>query len=68
MTTFSVDGESPVSVESAPVIQLTPDGQRWWDGAHWQPVATSYPPNALRKPDGSEWWDGQNWRRVPSGS
>lgn len=63
----SVDGESPVSVEGAPVIQLTPDGQQWWDGAQWQPVATSYPPNALRKPDGSEWWDGQNWRRVPSG-
>jgi hypothetical protein len=64
----SVDGESSVSVEGAPVIQLTPDGQQWWDGAKWQPTATSYPPHALRKPDGSEWWDGERWRPVPSDS
>ena len=65
---IAVDGESPVSVEGAPVIQLTPDGQQWWDGAQWQAVAVSAPPNALRKPDGSEWWDGQTWRQVPSSS
>jgi hypothetical protein len=55
-------------VEGAPVIQLTPDGQQWWDGTEWQPVSASYPPHALRKPDGSEWWDGQNWRQVPGDS
>jgi hypothetical protein len=63
-----VDGENPVSVEGAPVIQLTPDGDQWWDGGQWQPTATSFPPHALRKPDGSEWWDGQKWRQVPSES
>ena len=65
---IAVDGENSPSLEDAPVIQLTPDGQQWWDGAQWQSTATSYPPHALRKPDGSEWWDGQNWRPVPAGS
>lgn len=63
-----VDGENTVSVEGAPVIQVSPDGSEWWDGTEWQPTATSYPPQALRKPDGSQWWDGQNWRPVPGGS
>jgi hypothetical protein len=65
---IAVNGENPLPPIDAPVIQLTPDGQQWWDGARWQPTATSYPPHALRRPDGSEWWDGQSWRQVPSGS
>jgi hypothetical protein len=62
---IAVDGENSMSVEAAPLIQLTPDGLQWWDGAQWQSTATSYPPHALRKPDGSEWWDGQAWRPIP---
>lgn len=50
---------------NAPVVQLTPDGSQWWDGAEWQSTATSYPPHAARSQDGGQWWDGQSWRSVP---
>lgn len=62
---IAVDGDGDRAPENAPVIQLSPDGNQWWDGAQWQETATSYPPQALLKPDGSEWWDGQSWRPAP---
>jgi hypothetical protein len=65
---IAVDGDGSPAPENAPVIQLTPDGQQWWDGSQWHSTATSYPPHAVRKPDGSQWWDGQNWRPVPGNS
>jgi hypothetical protein len=64
---IAIDGERAAPPANAPVIQLTPDGNQWWDGSQWQATATSAPPHAARKPDGSEWWDGQAWRVVPRG-
>jgi hypothetical protein len=45
---------------------LSPDGQYWWDGTRWAPVADAPPSNALLSPDGTEWWDGTSWHIVPS--
>lgn len=49
--------------------QLSEDGQWWWDGADWQPVAgpqASYDPDALQVDqvsDDGEWrWDGTQWQ------
>jgi hypothetical protein len=50
----------------APVLQLSPDRQSWWDGAVWRSTSTSYPPNAVRTPDGNGWWDGESWRPMPN--
>jgi hypothetical protein len=51
--------------------QLSEDGQWWWDGADWQPVAgpqASYDPNALQPDqlsDDGQWrWDGSEWQPV----
>ncbi len=62
---IAIDGQAARVPENAPMIQVSPDGQQWWDGAQWQDTATNYPQNAARNPDGSEWWDGQSWRPVP---
>jgi hypothetical protein len=62
---IAVDGEVARVPEDAPIIQVSPDGQQWWDGSQWQDTASSYPQHAYRNPDGSEWWDGQSWHPVP---
>lgn len=49
---------------SAPV-QMSPDGNFWWDGQAWQDVTLHAPPGAQRSTDGSLWWDGRTWRPVP---
>jgi hypothetical protein len=54
------------AVGAAPLLQLSPDRQSWWDGVSWRPTATSYPPNAALHPDGSSWWDGESWRPLPA--
>lgn len=62
---IAVAGEAARVPDDAPMIQVSPDGQQWWDGAQWHDTATSYPQHAFRNPGGSEWWDGQGWRPVP---
>jgi hypothetical protein len=52
--------------QAAPILQLSPDRQQWWDGLQWLSTATSCPPHALRRPDGGAWWDGLAWRPMPA--
>src|SRR5258708_9522839 len=46
-------------------IQLSPDGNYWWDGQGWKDAALEAPPTAQRSGDGTLWWDGRTWRPVP---
>jgi hypothetical protein len=56
-------------VPSAPIppqeLQMSPDGNFWWDGQTWRDAAHGVPPAAQRSPDGGFWWDGRAWRPVP---
>lgn len=45
-------------------VHMSPDWSYWWDGAQWQPAATTVPPAAQRSPDGAHWWDGRSWRPI----
>ena len=49
----------------AAAVQLSPDGQYWWDGQAWRDASMEAPPMAQRSSDGNLWWDGRNWRPVP---
>ena len=46
-------------------IQMSPDGNYWWDGQGWKDAAQEAPPMAQRSSDGTLWWDGRTWRPVP---
>ncbi|HKC19954.1 MAG TPA: hypothetical protein VKE27_10025 [Candidatus Dormibacteraeota bacterium] len=46
-------------------LQMSPDGNYWWDGQSWRDAAQSVPPEAQRSSDGAYWWDGRAWRPVP---
>ncbi|TMC52521.1 MAG: hypothetical protein E6J20_11330 [Chloroflexi bacterium] len=46
-------------------IQMSPDGNYWWDGQGWKDAAQEAPPTAQRSSDGTLWWDGRTWRPVP---
>src|SRR5205823_5230728 len=46
-------------------IQMSPDGNYWWDGQAWRDASREAPPAALRSLDGYYWWDGRTWRTVP---
>lgn len=46
-------------------VQLSPDGNFWWDGQAWRDVSREAPPSARRSNDGAFWWDGSIWRPVP---
>jgi hypothetical protein len=46
-------------------LQLSPDGNYWWDGQGWKDAALEVPPTAQRSGDGTLWWDGRTWRPVP---
>lgn len=46
-------------------LQMSPDGNYWWDGQSWRDAAQSVPPDAQRSSDGAYWWDGRTWRVVP---
>jgi hypothetical protein len=48
-----------------PEIQMSPDGNYWWDGQAWRDASLEAPPTAQRSSDGTLWWDGRNWRPVP---
>jgi hypothetical protein len=62
---IALEGEAARVPINAPVIQVSPDGQQWWDGSRWNDTVSNYPQHAFRNPDGSEWWDGQGWHPVP---
>jgi hypothetical protein len=46
-------------------LQMSPDGNYWWDGESWRDAALQAPADAQRSSDGSLWWDGRTWRSVP---
>ena len=46
-------------------VQLSPDGNYWWDGQTWRDAAHEAPPYSQRSGDGGLWWDGRTWRPVP---
>jgi len=46
-------------------VQLSPDGNYWWDGQAWRDAAQEVPPGAQRSSDGAFWWDGRTWRPSP---
>ena len=46
-------------------LQMSPDGNYWYDGQNWRDAATEVPPGAQRSSDGTLWWDGRTWRPAP---
>ena len=46
-------------------VQMSNDGNYWWDGQTWRDASREVPPSAQRSGDGALWWDGQKWRAVP---
>jgi hypothetical protein len=64
---IALEGEATRVPADAPIIQVSPDGQQWWDGTDWRDTTSSYPQHAFHNPNGSEWWDGQSWHPVPRG-
>jgi hypothetical protein len=53
------------AVGGAGGVQLSPDGNYWYDGQTWRDAAHEAPPAAQRSSDGTLWWDGRTWRPVP---
>ena len=49
----------------AGAVQMSNDGNYWWDGQTWRDASKEVPPSAQRSGDGALWWDGQTWRPVP---
>src|SRR5438445_1327538 len=49
----------------AGAVQMSDDGNYWWDGQTWRDAAHETPPMAQRSGDGTLWWDGRTWRTVP---
>jgi len=56
---FAVAGPAPAAV------QMSQDGNYWWDGQTWRDASHEAPPTAQRSSDGTLWWDGRTWRPVP---
>ncbi|HKW59187.1 MAG TPA: hypothetical protein VJR46_05485 [Candidatus Dormibacteraeota bacterium] len=46
-------------------VQMSPDGNYWWDGQSWRDAARETPPFAQRSAGGALWWDGRTWRPTP---
>jgi len=55
---------SPMPMPVAAAVQLSPDGNFWWDGQAWRDAAHYVPPSAQRSADGAFWWDGRTWRPI----
>jgi hypothetical protein len=55
---------SPMPMPVAAAVQLSPDGNFWWDGQAWRDAAHDFPPSAQRSADGAFWWDGRTWRPI----
>ncbi len=58
-------GAMPAMAGGAGAIQLSEDGNYWWDGQTWRDSSREVPPTAQRSFDGVTWWDGRSWRPVP---
>ena len=58
---------APPTMSATGEVQMSPDGNFWWDGQAWRDAAHEAPPFAQRSSDGSLWWDGRTWRPVPQG-
>jgi hypothetical protein len=56
---------APGMAAAPAALQLSPDGNYWWDGQTWKDAAQEAPPMAQRSSDGTLWWDGRTWRPVP---
>lgn len=46
-------------------LQMSADGNFWFDGRQWISSLVEPPPFAQRTSDGTQWWDGYRWRPVP---
>jgi len=67
MGTYAPPSMSSPSMSAPGEVQMSPDGNFWWDGQAWKDAAHEAPPFAQRSSDGSLWWDGRTWRSVPQG-
>ena len=52
-------------VDAAAAVQLSPDGNYWWDGKRWRDSSREAPAGARLSSDRKLWWDGRHWRPVP---
>ena len=55
----------PAPVPMSGALQMSPDGNYWWDGQAWRDASQAAPPSAQRSADGYYWWDGSKWRAAP---
>ena len=69
MSQLSIDpNQAPPSGEFS--LNVSGDGQWYWDGYGWRPTLTNPRATAARaaptlvhmSPDGLWWWDGSSWR------
>jgi hypothetical protein len=47
-------------------LQMSADGNYWWDGQAWRNASEVAPLTAERSHDGHYWWDGARWRQMPA--
>ena len=52
-------------VDAGAAVQLSPDGNYWWDGKRWRDSSREAPAWARMSSDRKLWWDGRHWRPVP---
>ena len=52
-------------VDAGAPVQLSPDGNYWWDGKRWRDSSREAPVGARMSSDRKLWWDGRHWRPVP---
>lgn len=55
---------APPTVTST-TVQMSPDGNYWWDGKKWRDSSREAPAGARLSSDRKLWWDGRHWRPVP---
>jgi hypothetical protein len=61
----AVDAGHTGQTAPAGIVQLSQDGNFWWDGQSWRNANHEVPPTAQRSTDGGFWWDGATWRPMP---
>ena len=52
-------------IDAGTSVQLSPDGNYWWDGKKWRDSSHEAPTGARLSSDRKLWWDGRHWRPVP---
>src|SRR3989440_2288599 len=58
-------GDPPGLAVPGAAVQMSEDGNYWWDGQTWRDATQETPPMAQRSSDGTYWWDGRTWRPLP---